>query len=64
MSLLKGSKKMKTKKEIEQKLSEAETNCEAAAGDEQNRLSAVVMALRWVLGIGRVQEPVDPVDGE
>jgi hypothetical protein len=64
MSLSKEAKKMHTKPEIKKKLEEAEEACENAIGDEQNRLSTVVITLRWVLGIKITQEPKDPVTEE
>jgi hypothetical protein len=61
MSLLKGSKMLKTKSEIKEKLEEAETALKRATVVEEQRLVAVVVTLRWVLGVKTTQDPKDPL---
>jgi hypothetical protein len=64
MSLLKGAKKMHTKPEIKEKLTEAENTLKKASNGNTVRLVGVVDALRWVLGVKITQEPKDPVAEE
>jgi hypothetical protein len=64
MSLLKGSKMLKTKSEIKKKLEQAEEAIEATLGTDNKRLDGVISSLRWVLGVKITQEPQDPVTEE
>jgi len=54
---------MHTKKEIEQKLIEAEAAAPGATVSEQLSLGTVIIALRWVLEKKITTSPTDPVTG-
>jgi hypothetical protein len=52
---------MKTKSEIQAKLKEAEEKIKTTTGPERERIGAVIITLRWVLGVEIRTAPIDPV---
>lgn len=55
---------LKTKSEIKAKLEDAENMFSGSEVVEQERLSVVIITLRWVLGVKTTQQPKDPVSEE
>lgn len=53
---------MKTKKEIKNKLEDAEAIFDTEVEPEKNRLAIVIITLRWVLNLQIQQEPIDPLE--